>query len=205
MPTCIFCRSCRPHWDEVLERPRLLEPLPVQQAADVGDDSFGTAIASRLPVRDLDVFWSAELPQMRGVLRVDDRDVDVCQRSPAAAANAGIHALPTSWARTRSLEHRPAPRRQRSFIVAGDFNSTPDSAFADPACARSADDAWEAGGTRLRLHLAERACSRCPPMRLDHVFVSRDLGVRSARVGDGVGSDHRPVVADIARRAAFVR
>ena len=40
-----------------------------------------------------------------------------------------------------------------------------------------------------------------PPMRLDHVFVSRDLTALDVAVGTGAGSDHRPVVARIARRA----
>ena len=67
-----------------------------------------------------------------------------------------------------------------------------------------ADDAWDTGGRGFGFTWPN-GMFPYPPIRLDHVFVSRDLGVRSARVGEGVGSDHRPVVADVARRAAFSR
>ena len=34
-------------------------------------------------------------------------------------------------------------------------------------------------------------------MRLDHVLVSPDIGVRSVKEGHGQGSDHRPIVAEL--------
>jgi hypothetical protein len=36
-----------------------------------------------------------------------------------------------------------------------------------------------------------------PLMRLDHVLVSPEIGVRSVREGIGQGSDHRPPIADL--------
>jgi endonuclease/exonuclease/phosphatase (EEP) superfamily protein YafD len=152
-------------------------------------------------VRDLEVFWSADLPQVRGVLRLDDRDVEL----------VNIHLLPPRTVDYTVHYHRGADalvdivRRfgSRSFIVAGDFNSTPDSYFA--ARMRDlADDGWEAGGRGFGFTWPN-GMFPFPPIRLDHVFVSRDLGVLGVQVGVGVGSDHRPVVADVARRAAFVR
>ena len=93
----------------------------------------------------------------------------------------------------------------RSFIVAGDFNSTPDSAFAT-RMRDLADDAWEAGGRGFGSGFTwPNGMFPCPPIRIDHVFVSHDLGVLSAGVGEGAGSDHRPVVAKVARRSAFAR
>jgi endonuclease/exonuclease/phosphatase (EEP) superfamily protein YafD len=67
-----------------------------------------------------------------------------------------------------------------------------------------ADDAWETGGRGFGFTWPN-GMFQLPPIRLDHVFVSRDFGVLGARVGTGAGSDHRPVVADVARRAAFAR
>jgi endonuclease/exonuclease/phosphatase family metal-dependent hydrolase len=34
-------------------------------------------------------------------------------------------------------------------------------------------------------------------MRLDHVLVSPDIGVRSVTEGHGQGSDHRPIIAEL--------
>jgi hypothetical protein len=38
-------------------------------------------------------------------------------------------------------------------------------------------------------------------MRLDHVLVSPDIGVRSVREGLGQGSDHRPIIAEFGLRS----
>jgi endonuclease/exonuclease/phosphatase (EEP) superfamily protein YafD len=189
-------------WDEELERRGFWRRYPFNRRV-TSEDSFGSAIASRVPVRDLDVFWSAELPQLRGVLRWDDRDVEL----------VSIHLLPPRTLEYTRDYHQGADalldivRRfgSHSFIVAGDFNSTPDSDFAT-RMRDLADDAWEAGGRGFGFGFTwPNGMFPCPPVRLDHVFLSRDLGVLGTRVGEGAGSDHRPVVADVARRAAFAR
>jgi len=195
-----FLQELSSDWDEQLERLGFWRRYPFNRRIN-GEDAFGAAIASRIPVRDLEVFWSAELPQLRGVLRLDDRDVElVC-----------IHLLPPRTLDYTAYYHKGAEalldivRRfgARTFIVAGDFNSTPDSDFAARMRDMS-DDAWEAGGHGFGFTWPN-GMFQFPPIRLDHVFVSHDLGVLGARVGDGAGSDHRPVIADVARRAAFAR
>ena len=40
-----------------------------------------------------------------------------------------------------------------------------------------------------------------PLMRLDHVLISPDIGVRSVREGLGQGSDHRPIIAELVLRS----
>ena len=190
-----FLQELSPHWDDELERRGFWSRYPFNKRL-TSDDSFGTAIASRLPVRDLHVFWSAELPQMRGVLRVDDRDVELLN----------VHLLPP-----RTLAYVPYYRQGadelvnivqglagKTFIVAGDFNSTPDSVFA-ARMRRLSDDAWEAAGSGFGFTWPNGMFT-LPPMRLDHVFVSPDLSVLRATLGVGLGSDHRPIIADVARR-----
>jgi endonuclease/exonuclease/phosphatase (EEP) superfamily protein YafD len=193
-----FLQELSGDWDDEFERLGFWRRYPFNRRI-TGEDAFGAAIASRLPIRDLEVFWSAELPQLRGVLRLDDRDVDL----------VSIHLLPPRTQDYTRYYHLGADalldivRRigGRSFIVAGDFNSTPDSDFAT-RMRDLADDAWEAGGRGFGFTWPNGMFA-IPPIRLDHVFVSRDLGVRGAQVGIGAGSDHRPVVADVARRSAF--
>jgi endonuclease/exonuclease/phosphatase (EEP) superfamily protein YafD len=195
-----FLQELSASWDDELERLGFWRRYPFNRRI-TGEDAFGAAIASRLPVRDIEVFWSSELPQMRGVLRLDDRDVDV----------VCIHLLPPRTQEYTRYYHLGAEEllgivrrlQQRSFIVAGDFNSTPDSDFAT-RMRDLADDAWEAGGRGFGFTWPN-GMFQIPPIRLDHIFVSRDLGVLAAQVGEGAGSDHRPVVADVARRSSFAR
>ena len=190
-----FLQELSPHWDDELERRGFWNRYRFNQRL-TSEDSFGTAIASRFPVHNLHVFWSAELPQMRGVLRVDDRDIELLN----------VHLLPP-----RTQDYVPYYRQGadelvaivqrlggKSFIVAGDFNSTPDSIFA--ARMRSlSEDAWEAAGSGFGFTWPNGMFT-IPPMRLDHVFVSPDLSVVRATLGVGLGSDHRPIIADVARR-----
>jgi endonuclease/exonuclease/phosphatase (EEP) superfamily protein YafD len=197
-----FLQELSSEWDEEFERLGFWRRYPFNQRY-TGEDAFGSAIASRLPVRDLQVFWSSELPQMRGVLRLGDRDVELIN----------IHLLPPrtqDYTRyyhmgVESLLETVRRLGPRSFIIAGDFNSTPDSDFAT-RMRDLADDAWETGGRRFGSGFTwPNGLFPVPPIRLDHVFVSRDLGVVTTGVGAGAGSDHRPVVADVARRSAFGR
>src|SRR4029079_1865289 len=115
-----FLQELSGRWDEELERRGFWARYPFNQRV-TSEDSFGSTMAAALPVRDLDVFWSAELPQLRGVLRVGDRDVEL----------VSIHLLPPGTSEYVRYYHAGAEellsivRRLsgRSFIVAGDFNS----------------------------------------------------------------------------------
>jgi endonuclease/exonuclease/phosphatase family metal-dependent hydrolase len=80
-------------------------------------------------------------------------------------------------------------------VVAGDFNSTRDSAL-HVALRRELTDAWEVagrgfGGTVRLFGL---------PLRVDYAYLSRQLAVVGARVPDTGCSDHDPVVVDLGFR-----
>jgi len=96
-------------------------------------------------------------------------------------------------------------------IMAGDFNDTPngqvyrmldarmDNAFAVRGRGLGATfgESWIMGKRRLREIPLVGLLAR-DILRIDHLFVSRDLPVLSARVvRDARGSDHKPVLADI--------
>jgi endonuclease/exonuclease/phosphatase (EEP) superfamily protein YafD len=92
-------------------------------------------------------------------------------------------------------------RRERGpVVVAGDFNATRyHSSFRRLLSDRLADAherrgrGWAATWPRDRWPLP-------PLLRLDHVLVSPDIGVRSVREGRGQGSDHRPIIAELVLR-----
>lgn len=122
-----FLQELSSRWDEELQRRGFWQRFPWNKRV-VGEDSFGCAIAARVPVRDLEVFWLTELPEMRRVMAYEGHDVELLS----------IHVLPP-----RTSEYIPYFRQgvdgvvnliqhlgARTFILAGDFNATPDSAFA---------------------------------------------------------------------------
>jgi endonuclease/exonuclease/phosphatase family metal-dependent hydrolase len=85
-------------------------------------------------------------------------------------------------------------------VVAGDFNSAPDSAV-HAALRRQLDDAWLAAGHGRG---STRTVAGHLPLRIDYVYVTPGLTAREARtVGcrcarDLACSDHEALVADLA-------
>lgn len=89
-------------------------------------------------------------------------------------------------------------RAQQPLIVCGDFNASP----------------WSVVYRRLSRDLRDAQCgkkrhatwpSRLPVLRIDHIFVSSELEVRSTEVVDDpwakVASDHLPLVAELELRS----
>ncbi len=93
--------------------------------------------------------------------------------------------------------------REQSFIVGGDFNSSPYSRFATKV-APVADSAWDLAGEGYG-HTFPNGVNPLPPIRIDHIYLSKDLTALKIRLGHGLGSDHKPLFARIARRAVTVK
>jgi endonuclease/exonuclease/phosphatase (EEP) superfamily protein YafD len=78
-------------------------------------------------------------------------------------------------------------------VLAGDFNSTRDSAL-HASLRRKLKDAWEVGGLGFggTVHLFEYV-----PLRIDYVYASQEFQVRDTVVPVLGCSDHRPVVTNL--------
>lgn len=83
-------------------------------------------------------------------------------------------------------------------IVMGDFNSTPFSATLD---------AVQAHGLKRLTYLASwPAYFQLPQLAIDHIFVSEEIrAVSPPRIGKSSGSDHFPIVADVAIAKAMAK
>jgi endonuclease/exonuclease/phosphatase (EEP) superfamily protein YafD len=82
-------------------------------------------------------------------------------------------------------------------LVAGDFNSTRDSAL-HAALRRKLKDTWEVGGLGFggTVHLFEYV-----PLRIDYIYASREFQVKDTVVPVLGCSDHRPVVTNLTLKA----
>ena len=89
---------------------------------------------------------------------------------------------------------------ERPHVVAGDHNATPWNGGYRTMAARMTD-AFRAGGVGPGFTFptpARRMGTLSPFVRIDHVFVDRQVGVVRAFVADASrGADHFPVVADL--------
>jgi endonuclease/exonuclease/phosphatase (EEP) superfamily protein YafD len=165
---------------------------------ELRSDSFGMALLSRLPAEEFDVVFvgSARLPSIVARYIVDGRDLTLI----------GTHPLPPGSSARRQMRdeqfaglaalvrERPGP-----VILMGDLNVTSWSASFDLLVA----------GTRL--HDSRRgfgvqpswpawlAIGRIP---IDHCLVTPEVTIVDRQIGPDVGSDHYPVVVDLALAGA---
>jgi endonuclease/exonuclease/phosphatase family metal-dependent hydrolase len=89
-------------------------------------------------------------------------------------------------------------RRERGpLVVAGDFNATRYHPSFRRLLSERLGDAHERRGRGWATTWPRDRWPLPPLMRLDHVLVSPDIGVRSVREGLGQGSDHRPIITEL--------
>jgi endonuclease/exonuclease/phosphatase family metal-dependent hydrolase len=84
------------------------------------------------------------------------------------------------------------------LVVAGDFNATRYHRSFRRLLSDRLVDAHERRGRGWATSWPADQWPFPPLLRLDHVLVSPDIGVRSIREGRGHGSDHRPIIVDLA-------
>ena len=175
-----------PQWREPLAS---LRPVYPHQLVHVRDDPFGIALLSAHPCTPCDEIEGEGIaPALLGRLALGDERLWI----------AGVHAVPPvngEWTRERDEYLRRMSRRLAALagprMLAGDFNTTP----------------WAPGYRELLaadLRDGERALASWPAflpfpvIPIDHVLVSKELRVLSKRRGPPLGSDHYPIVVELA-------
>ncbi len=196
-PDILLLQEYSPHWHEAI-REAIGARYPYAKWV-VRPDPFGAAIYSRLPFED-DVrtdlhLAGVETPQMRAVVRIGGRRV----------ALYNIHLVPPYGleltATTRHqladlIEHLDA--EPLPMILSGDFNFTDRSENAALLRAAGLTDTHRtAGWGRGSTWPVNGILRYLPGLRLDHIYLSDSLTCAHSRTGEGIGSDHRPIVAKI--------
>lgn len=179
-------------WDEVLERSGVYARYP-HRTAIVREDAGGGAILSRLPI------GSARRDRMRedwallsAVVSVGSRSFTVVNVHPAQPALGWrIHRSHVRQILARVAEIE-GPR-----VVAGDFNATAHNRFVRDVERLGLDSAHERRGRGLAVTWPNELAP-LPPVRIDHVLVDDAFSVLTVRELEGEGSDHRPVLVDLA-------
>ena len=156
----------------------------------------GSAIWSRERMREEGTFELEGFVQTRARIEVGRGLVDLWNVHPLPPISPDL--LPRHRAMMDALLER-VEQLDRPFIITGDFNSTGHSAYASRFRLIS-EDAWELAGVGFGFTWPNSG-RQAPPMRIDHVWISPDLTVRSISVGEGAGSDHHPLRVVLAPRA----
>lgn len=160
--------------------------------SDVETGTNGWLVLSKWPLLDqrrVDI-GDRSLPRLV-FGRPDGRDVVVWQVHPVAPVPGHV----AEWRRQLKDIRTAVASDERGndpAVVAGDFNATRDL----PELRSFLDDGWADAADGRGLMATWRAGGRLPPLlRLDHILVSRGVGVAWIHRVPDVGSDHLGIVA----------
>ncbi|WP_433871068.1 endonuclease/exonuclease/phosphatase family protein [Saccharopolyspora sp. CA-218241] len=175
-----------------LDRAGLTDVLPhrVYQPAPGGE---GTGIASRFPAAPLSLVPETTLNQPSARIDVPGAGpvevVAVHPIYPVGADTAG------AWSRELAALPDPPAEDAPPRVLAGDFNATLDHTRVRAMLGRGYTDAADATGSGLLPTWPDGWFP--PPVTIDHVLVSEDIGVRGYRTYEVPGADHRAILADL--------
>jgi len=188
----VMLQEFTPTWQSTLERAPWWDDYPYRLISPTGTTTR-SAMLSRLPLEDTEIEYTEESPLLAATVRVDGRSVRLFDVHPAAPVadyprwHSQATAITDTFSRTRGR-----------IAAAGDFNATQFNAWID--------DDLAALGLRSAHELVGRGAATTwpngrrsvPPIRIDHVLVSESVVPLRVREGIGEGSDHRPVIVDVA-------
>jgi endonuclease/exonuclease/phosphatase (EEP) superfamily protein YafD len=190
-PDVVLLMEMTDAWRDLLAD--LAADYPHQQSALRGDN-FGIALVSRLPLEDPRVLelGDAEIPTIVTRLEWEGEKLLLIGTHPLPPGSRGYWQLRNEQfaALAKLCAEETGP-----VVVLGDLNSTSWSAHFFTLL----------DGTRLRdsrqgfgVQPSWPAWSPLVRIPIDHCLVSPEIAVRGRFIGRDVGSDHYPVVVDVA-------
>ncbi|MEX0939507.1 MAG: endonuclease/exonuclease/phosphatase family protein [Pirellulales bacterium] len=180
-------------WREALRGQSMFKRFP-HRIESPRADAFGIAMFSKVPLTDARIWTIEGLPVARARVRLGGRDVEIFGiHPPPPKRSAQLRQSTAFWEVLRAeLKGLPHP-----VIVVGDFNATVYShaygqlladglVSAHQQRGRGFATSWPNGQTLI------------PPIRIDHAMFAPELACVRVCEGRGAGSDHKPIIVDIA-------
>jgi endonuclease/exonuclease/phosphatase (EEP) superfamily protein YafD len=166
------------------------------------EDPFGIALYSRIPLDQAEIsfFGEAKLPSITARLEVSGRPLQLVATHPFPPTNGRWFEL-----RNQQLDNIAEFIRAADdpVILLGDLNCTPFSpAYKD--FTRSADLKSTRDGFGLNTTWPEtqdgavkKSMAVILQIAIDHIMIDQEIQVKDCRRGPVIGSDHRPLLADL--------
>ena len=163
------------------------------KAIDFGEHNpYGIALVSRYPITSAEVVFIPD-PQVR---KYDGYYETRVLLKATIDAGGGLNVLVSHFGLNPD-EHENAVQTvisnlpEKRCVLMGDFNMEPDNPILDPIMRRLYDTAQNFSSPKLSFP------SDTPTVKIDYIFVSKDLKVQYADIPEIVSSDHRPHLATI--------
>ena len=194
-PHLVLVQELSPVNLEALRRSRVLDAYPFSVVSP-RPSPLGIGMWSRLPLADAGEWTLAGSPMLRATVSVSGRPVVVANVHTRAPFGAGGRP---AWETQLREMTATLGREGRPAVVAGDFNATwGHRPFRELLAGAGLRDAHVERGRGWAVTWPHGRWPVPPLVRLDHVLVSPSFAVTGVREGQAGGSDHLPVVADLA-------
>jgi endonuclease/exonuclease/phosphatase (EEP) superfamily protein YafD len=195
----VILQEVTPNWWDALDAPGAFAGWTGQAHALV-DSPGGAALLSRHLLRDVRIVPMGDWPLLSAV-------VEHPVAGPIRCIN--VHPVPPPYGFARHQQMvativdtaRDAIERGDMTIVAGDFNLTQFNRTLHVLRRLGLRSAHQMLG-RVFAVTWPNGRRRLPPIRVDHVLCTAPLVAVRVTHGRGIGSDHRPVVVDLAIEAS---
>ncbi|WP_235497684.1 endonuclease/exonuclease/phosphatase family protein [Frankia sp. R43] len=162
------------------------------------EGAFGAAVFSRFPLSDAATPEVAGYASLRATVRVDERRSFVVHAVHTIAPTSGEYAR--AW--RDQLDHLRAEvaASRLPVVLAGDFNATRDNRPLRELISAGVRDAHDVVGAGWTPTWNASMFAVPPIARIDHILASPAFAITGYQVGSEFGSDHKPVLADLAMR-----
>jgi endonuclease/exonuclease/phosphatase (EEP) superfamily protein YafD len=190
----VMLQEFTPRWHRVSMESSWWDDYPYRLITRHGTTER-SAVLSRIPLEETSIDYTHESPVLGATVRVGGRSVRLFSVHPSAPVFDY-----TEWrAQSEAITDTVAATRGR-VVVGGDFNVTQFNAWMDDLEALGLRSAHELVG-RGTATTWPNGQNMFPPVRIDHVLVSERVVPLRVREGVGEGSDHKPVIVDLALTA----
>ncbi|WP_308204656.1 endonuclease/exonuclease/phosphatase family protein [Frankia sp. R82] len=160
--------------------------------------AFGAAVYSRFPLRDAAAPIIGGAMSLRAIVQVDENRRFVMYAVHTISPTSGEYT--SRWRSQLSDLRREARAATLPVVMAGDFNATRDHRPFRRLVDAGVRDAHDVVGGGWAPTWSATAVVVPPVLRIDHVLASPAFAVTGFSVGREYGSDHLPVLADLAMR-----
>ena len=194
-PDVVFLQEATPAIVDTIDGAGALVELP-HRIAVARTDPFAALMAARWPLLDHDVVEVGGRPVL---LRATVETEAGPLRLYAVHVVAPLGRAREPSARELRRITELAREERLPILMAGDFNTTWGHRSFRRVLDAGFTDAAAAGGRPFQMTWPRDRRLLPPFTRIDHVLTTPGLAVIALHPGEGAGSDHRPLVADVAR------
>ena len=192
-PDIVLLQEYSPVWQAAFTASELPQVYPYRLLNPL-DTPFGTAIWSKLPLQDAELWDVDGIVMNRAAIVVDGQLLRLYNVHPPPPTNAFYR-----WNGRMALLVGALQAEAGPLIAVGDFNVTPQNYWYGEIVNGRLRSAHQDQGRGWAVTWPNGS-GLMPPIRLDHAFLSPELACLSITEGQGIGSDHKPLIVDVALR-----